>query len=61
MTHETKLRKASGAPRRAITGRKPKARRRPGLDELLTETKRAPRYKKDFAWVAGGPVGRESI
>ncbi len=40
---------------------KPKARRRTTLDELLKETKRAPRREKDTAWTAGGPVGRERI
>ena len=39
----------------------PMARRRYTLDELLKETKRAPRRRKDPAWTAGGPVGRELI
>jgi len=39
----------------------PTARRRYTLDELLKETKREPRRKRDAAWTSGGPVGREII
>jgi antitoxin ChpS len=39
----------------------PKSGRRYTLDELLRESRRAPRRRKDRAWTAGGAVGRELI
>jgi antitoxin ChpS len=40
----------------------PKAQRRYSLNELLAQHKSAPKQKrKDNAWLAGGPAGRELI